>query len=172
MPVNRFLFLDLDGVVNSARYFADLKARMEAHKTTCGDKEERLRHQVDPDATFHLSEIVRRSGAKIVISSSWRLVQTLDAIKTALRDRGFEYASSVIGKTPYSAVGDSTNRRGIEIQNWLVAEENLSDEPRRIVILDDDRDMGPLLPHLVKTTWQDGLLAEHVPAALKILGVE
>jgi len=31
-------------------------------------------------------------------------------------------------------------------------------------------DMGPLLPYLVHTTWQHGLLDEHVPRALKILG--
>jgi len=30
--------------------------------------------------------------------------------------------------------------------------------------------MGPLLPWLVHTTWQHGLLDEHVPLALKILG--
>jgi len=170
--VNRFLFLDMDGVVNSARYFAALQAKMEAHKTTYGDKDERLRYQVDPEAAAHLNDIVRRSQCKIVISSSWRLVHTVGAIRRALHRRGFAYASSIIGKTPYSAVGDSSNRRGIEIQSWLDAEENISDEPRSIVILDDARDFGPLLPRLVKTSWQDGLLAEHVPLVLKILGVE
>ena len=78
-------------------------------------------------------------------------------------------ADEVIGKTGYSRVGDSTNRRGIEIGNWLHDKWVRENEPCRFVILDDSSDMGPLRTNLVRTTWDEGLLPEHIEPALKIL---
>jgi hypothetical protein len=39
----------------------------------------------------------------------------------------------------------------------------------RFVILDKEADMGDLSPRLVKTTWNDGLLDEHVDRAIAML---
>jgi hypothetical protein len=174
--VNRLVFLDFDGVLNSHRFFFGPGA---VKRPDNADRDEKLRLSLDPAAIAHLNTIIERSGAKIVISSSWRLAHSVGTLRRALHQRGFRYADSVVGKTPYSPVGDSTNRRGIEIQTWINTDggagwmtgDHGAFDPT-IVILDDDRDMGPLLPRLVKTSWETGLLAEHVPMALQLLGVE
>lgn len=165
-----FLALDIDGVLNSRQF---LERTKESRSNVKAD--ERLRHMLDPDAIVHLNAIMAQTGAKIVISSSWRLVHTIGGIKRALRDCGFEYATRVIDKTPYSPHGDHTNRRGIEIQAWLkrrwgVPPEHPYPPPKLLLaILDDDSDLGHLLPHLVRTTYEHGLTHEHVAPVVKLI---
>lgn len=154
-----YLFLDIDGVVNSHEFFFGPSA--------CGTLErdgQPLSAQIDPRAIAHLNAIINATQAEVVISSSWRQVHSVGTIARALRDKGF--TGKVIGKTGYRADGDSSDRRGLEILDWLKAQQVMS---KRWVILDDSADMGVLLPCLVRTTWNDGLLAEHVAPAIKIL---
>ncbi len=154
--MNHYLFLDIDGVCNSHRYFFG--------GDKPGDRERNVFNMIDPSTIPYLHAICDPVQAQVVITSSIRLACPMGQIKRAFRDHGL--LAQIIDKTGYSAVGDHTNRRGIEIQNWLDAK---ACAPCRFVILDDSADMGPLLPHLVRTTWNDGLLAEHVAPALKIL---
>jgi hypothetical protein len=61
---------------------------------------------------------------------------------------------------------DGTRRcRGNEIQAWLDAVPVV----KTFAILDDDSDMGHLLPFLVRTSGQTGLQPEHVEQAIKLL---
>jgi len=159
--MNYFLFLDIDGVLNSAEFFYGPLAKQERKS------DRSLEHMLDPTAVGYLNTIVDATGAKVVISSSWRQVHRPSVIREALKKRGF--TGDVIGRTGYRSDGDSGTRRGLEIQDWLDIEENMTDEPRRFVILDDSSDMGPLLPYLVRTTWERGLCIEHVPLAIGIL---
>lgn len=133
--MNRYLFLDIDGVLNSHQFFySDL-----AQKERLMDRS--IEHQLDPAAIGHLNAIIQATDAQIVISSSWRIVRTVSVIKHALHNRGLE-GDKVIGKTGYRSDGDSSNRRGLEIQDWL--NEKAGDAPHRFVILDDSSDMGEL----------------------------
>lgn len=157
--MNYYLFLDIDGVCNSHRYFFG--------GDRPGDRERNVFNMIDPSTIPHLNAICDPLGVKVVISSSIRLAYPMGQIRRALRDHGLR--ADVVGKTGYSSVGDSTNRRGIEIGNWMHDKWLSDNEPCRFVILDDAADMGPLLPNLVQTTWGDGLLAEHVEPALRIL---
>ncbi len=98
----------------------------------------------------------------VVVSSSWRIVFPLTAIAEALGSHGF--TGRIVGAT-----GTGRHRmacRGLEIQAWLESDRSLQD---KFCILDDDSDMGPMMPFLVKTTWEDGLLDEHVDLVLKLL---
>lgn len=151
------LFLDIDGVCNSHRYFFG--------GDRPGDRERNVFNMIDPSTIPHLNAICDPFGVKVVISSSIRLAYRMGEIRRAFRDHGLH--ADIVGKTGYSCVGDSTNRRGIEIGEWLQA--RYPQHTSRFVILDDSSDMGDLLPYLVRTTWGDGLLAEHVEPALKIL---
>jgi len=162
-----FLFLDMDGVMTSSDYMFGPR-RPAAEDGDCRSPYA----MIDPATIPRLNAIVEPTGARVVITSSWRLVHKIGIIANALMRHGF--TGKVVGKTGYSVAGDSRTRRGIEIQDWLdkhAGREQLGEHAvtRRIVILDDDRDMGPLLPWLVQTTWQSGLLDDHVPLALKIL---
>ena len=160
----KVIFLDFDGVLNSARYFYG-PDRVSAENLTQLWK---CIHMLDPATAPLLNAITDASGARLVISSSWRLAYPLGIIDKAMKHRGF--TGQVIGKTGYRSDGDSTSRRGLEIQDWMDQHHEAGWEPiEAFVILDDSADMGPLLPKLVRTTWEEGLLAEHVEPALRIL---
>lgn len=144
----RVVFLDLDGVLNNHGYLL-------AHSKDGWDP-----NGLDPKNIKQLNELLNWTGAKVVISSTWRLFHTLPHIETLLTAEGFE--GEVIGKTP-----DLRGRpRGEEIQAWL---ETTDVDVERFVILDDDSDMGALMPHLVRTSFSVGLTAAEVDAAAKVL---
>jgi HAD domain in Swiss Army Knife RNA repair proteins len=157
--LNTFLFLDIDGVLNSHEFFY-------AEHGPRGTTDRSLHRMIDPRAVLHLNAIIEASRALVVVSSSWRQVHAVTRIKNALMHHGF--VGEIIGRTGYRSDGDSSNRRGFEIQDWLDAN---AQDPYRFVILDDSADMGTLLPKLVRTTWERGLLAEHVAQALKLLEI-
>lgn len=152
----KVVFLDVDGVLNSAAYlYAAERAWPE------GTPFEGNQHlELDPPAVARLNRIVRESGAKVVISSSWRFGNTPAEMQEILRRRGFE--GEVVGDTPRDGHGAV---RGLEIQAWLDGHPGVES----FVILDDDSDMAHLAPRHVRTRFSDGLLDEHVDAALAAL---
>jgi hypothetical protein len=114
----------------------------------------------DRDCVQVLNDIVAKSGAAVVVSSSWRYGKTVAEMQRALEDYGF--AGRVIDKTPTYARGYS---RGEEIAAWL--NEHPVDG---FVILDDHGDMGALRGHLVQINAALGLRPSDVELALKKLG--
>ena len=167
----RVVFLDFDGVLNSLAY---IKARGRA--SVPGDPA----HSIDPAAIAYLNEIVQRSGAVVVISSSWREMMPLDGLRQLLARRGF--VGMIVGKTPSlssmpripSAAGkliappegvDIAFERGHEIQAWI----DVHGPVESFVILDDHNDMVHLMSRLVQTHYDDGLQARHIPRALSLL---
>jgi|SRR5882672_1174153 len=158
--MKRYLFLDMDDVLTSSDYMFGPRRPIPQ-----GDDFRSPYEMIDPETIPRLNAIVEPTGALVVISSSWRQVHPLGFIANAMVRHGFK--GTVVGKTGYRSDGDSGTRRGLEIQDWLDRASPVA-QPR-FVILDDDSDMGPLAPRLVKTTWQRGLLDEHVSLALKIL---
>lgn len=135
------------------------------------------KHCADPDCVRRLNEITDRSGAKIVVSSSWRddprIVEVL---------RGWGVEGEIIGITPRieSIIRGASvlymPTRGEEIAAWINRhwEENglFSADGRLLdpfVILDDDSDMGELGFALVHTEFEIGLTDSHVQDALVML---
>lgn len=154
---DRVVFLDIDGVLNSHAFFKAGSGRPPAT-----DTDEQARRMIDPAAVEHLNALVEKSGASLVISSSWRRIYSLGAIGRALRANGFEHPRAIIGATP--PLGGP---RGHEIQAWI---DSAGKPLPTFVILDDDSDMEHLADRLVQTHYTSGLLAEHVDAALRLLG--
>lgn len=142
----KILFLDIDGVLNSARWLHD-----KPRKTWPFE-------HIDPAAVQLLNRIVEQTGCKIVISSSWRVLTPFRSLGMVLACRGFEFASHIIDQTPRHGF----DNRGMEIQAWL----NTRFDVAQFVIVDDDSDMAHLMPHLVKTSWQTGMDGIH---ALEII---
>jgi hypothetical protein len=149
----KLLFLDIDGVLNSIAYF---RRRDPITAQKCRD--------IDPDAVMLLNEVIERTGCSVVLSSTWRLFG-LDAVRETLAERGF--TGTLIGATPVLS-DNNPNRRGREILSWL----KTSGERATVAIVDDDTDMGPLLPRLVKTSTVDGLQRGHVEELVRLLGEE
>lgn len=153
-PSMKIIFLDIDGVLNSANW-------MLREQESGRDPQWSLFNNFDLEAIAVLNEVVEKTQAKVVISSSWRIIHPLEHIVALLKKHDFK--GEVIGKTPSRT--EIHHKRGNEIQEWLDAHP----EAQQFVIIDDDSDMEHLMPKLVQTTWQDGLKAHHTPKILEQL---
>jgi len=169
------LFLDIDGVLNSEAFLRTLDAQHRAlgHHERC--KCFRLEKQLDHNAVARLNRLVAVTGAKIVISSSWRCLLDPPELHRILVEHGL--VAEIIGETPdgpndpelQAALGDYDRIfRGHEIDAWL--KKHL--EVERFVILDDGGDMAMHKNRLVQTDYQEGLLDEHVELAIRVMSWE
>jgi hypothetical protein len=145
-PALRVIFLDIDGVLNTLGFLQGLPAPDFAK-------------MIDARAVARLNRLIHRSRAKVVISSSWRCHLPVTEIDQILRAHGFE--GDIVGVTPRLPPN-----RGGEIRAWI---DSCPEVPSAIVILDDFEEMADLSPCLVRTSFEEGLLEEHVEAALHIL---
>lgn len=157
----KIIFLDIDGVLNSRDYntmrpLSDESEYLERNWTA----------MIDPAAVARLNRLIAESGAKVVISSSWRYAFKLDEIRTILAARGF--IGEIIDETPHY---EDYKCRGDEIAAWLnywVAEGVMA-----YVILDDTADMRPSQQsRFVNTKWAVGLQDEDVDRAIDILAAQ
>lgn len=121
------VFLDIDGVLRT-------------HESDCfwsqklGEPIPELhKRHFSPDALENLNYITLLTGAKIVVTSTWRLFYTLTELKSLFRSRGFR--GDIIGIT------GSCDTRGEEIVEWLnehridnfvVIDDNIKDIVNRI----------------------------------------
>jgi HAD domain in Swiss Army Knife RNA repair proteins len=147
----KLLFLDFDGVLNSAQ-FAHLQ-----HRAWMKDKSNSrpYRDEFCPISCSNLLWIIERvPDLKIVISSSWRLGRSLHELKTILEDQGIPQ-DLVIDKTPHLVQANESVPRGFEIQKWLDDHKELDVE--KFCIIDDDSDMEHLSIFHVKTDFRTGL---------------
>lgn len=159
----RVIFLDIDGVLN----------------TNGADGESRPFVSFDDAAVGKLREIVDRSGASIVLSTSWRKhLQYLNyvfgkyGLLGAVSPRsGPERPLSSDMRTPVFA---DTGRRDLEILQWLKLYEGKLGVESWVVLDDMDLLAFPetkprLEGHFVRTRHDVGLTSDDVERALKLL---
>ena len=119
--ITPIVFLDIDGVLNHGNEKDRIKTKS---GVVCGE------------SIKILNELCLRTGAKIVISSTWRK----DDIppEDSLRSAGL--TAEVVGHTPVL-----NSCRGLEIEQWLKDNESVTGSKyydfSNYVILDDDSDM-------------------------------
>ena len=142
-PMNKILFLDIDGVLNSLAF-------LETQDTAA---------TMDPVAVERLNRIVDATQCKIVVSSSWRCGVKFSHLVGILRNFGVR--GEIIDKTPELDIVQFS--RGDEINTWL----RLHSEVTHFVILDDNTD--PQMRNLVETHFKTGLTDEHVEQAIRML---
>ncbi len=154
------IFLDVDGVLNT-NYTQETVYGF----TFVADSKLEL-----------LKQLIDLTGAKVVLSSTWREgwadmdagQDTRDVrLFVALRDKLKEYGIDLLGYTPVTDRG--MQNRGAEIDMWL---KDWKGEPiESMVILDDldGRYLRPWSRKLVRTSMVTGLIQKHVDAAVKIL---
>lgn len=137
-------FLDIDGVLNSNEFFIQNPSGL----------------GLDPKRIQLLNKLLEETNASVVISSSWRIRYSIHSLQKMFEEVGFKYSERIIGATS----SETTGKRGDEIDLWL----------RQIhvdafVILDDDDDMSIVQDMLVQTSFETGLLEEHVEKAKRII---
>lgn len=150
----KVIFTDVDGVLNEDATPTRTKSRVIF---------------IDEEKLLRLKRIVDTTGAKIVLSSSWRYDREdprYNADFLELQEAFHKVGLAFYSFAPVDAIGI---RRGMEIQAWL----GLHPEVDNYIILDDelfDFEERGLLPRLVKTEFGDGgLTEEHVREAIALL---
>lgn len=143
------IFLDIDGVLNCASYMRQTRGQ-----GVVG---------IDPYRVLLLHRILEATGAKVVVSSSWRLnEESLKEVKHAVNPFYLDY-------TPQIYLRGLTVPRGAEISTWLYNHPEVT----AYAVLDDERDAG--FGHgenFFKTDWNgDGLNEEIVQKVIEHLKV-
>lgn len=130
-------------------------------------------HKIDPDAVVLLNEVLTRTNARVVISSTWRLNRAVFEtrgglyaclIRAGVRERTPDNHYTFFDVTPHVPAGS----RASEIKRWLHSYESLVD---RYAVVDDDADLSAL--DQSKVVWTDqetGIMRETVEALVRILG--
>ena len=170
--MKKVIFLDIDGVFNSSRTLYESIS-------------------LEDDLILNLKEIVNKTKAKIILSSSWRLSTEAVAM---LIDKLDKFGLAISGMT-YDGVDldwlekyefDTTKKyldtkfdydenkqikfthdRGAEIFKWLHDHDDCT-----YVILDDEtEDIKPYFNEsvIVKTSYKTGLTKEDIKKAIQIL---
>ncbi len=154
----KVIFLDYDGVINRIdppRYHTP--TRMVGEIMT----------MAEPELVYRLNLIVDRTGAEIVLSSSWRHFPDW---REALKASGV--VKPLLDRTPRRAdhrkygVAEDELCRGHAIQDWLDEHPDVT----RYAIIDDSADMLPTqFPNFFKTDTADGLTQQIADAVEKHL---
>lgn len=166
--MNKYIFLDFDGVLNS--YRSDV-----IHHGLQNNPEKQIfmwdytNPKWDPIAVGLLLRLVMETGAKIVVSSSWRQRNTLDQIHVAFWTYFWDTNGTIIGVTPSLP----NKRRGREIDEWLEAHHPSKIDVKteyKYVILDDAAPIDFLEGQpLVQTDPSVGLSYDNLTDAIRIL---
>lgn len=165
----RVLFLDFDGVLNSyqSAHFWHSRRDQEQWENNMyrdwgGTLKEYIAMEFCPIAFSNLEELCRRvPDLKIVVSSTWRLGETVETLRDILKP------SKLIGDRIIGVTESFSNVRGNEIQKWL----DEHPEVTNYVILDDDSDMlESQRDHFVHTSEIHGFMFGDMLHACRILG--
>jgi len=164
----KIIFLDIDGVI----------ATLDYTKNGIWD--------LNPKCQKLLGEILEKTGAKIVLSSSWRK-NNLEETKDYMKSKGFWFVDEIVGITIRAYHYLDKNKkihlsipRGVEIKQWIdthVHSENGKNWKKKkigkdynYVILDDDSDMLlEQVNYFIKVDGIKGLSEEDTLKAINIL---
>ena len=148
-----YLFLDIDGVLNTGQYSNYLVDNGLCETDTDG-------YLFDPEAVKNLEYIIEETDAKIIITSTWRLDGNMQAL---WYNRNL--VGEVIGVTPtiqkekgIGIIKIWYGHKGMEVEEWLSANATA---PYKYAILDDEDDyLENQSDHLILTDPMTGITKE------------
>lgn len=160
--MKNYLFLDIDGVLNTGRYSDYLIENGLCETDADG-------YLFDPEAVQNLEHIIDATDAKIIITSTWRFDSDMQAL---WHNRNL--AGDVIDVTPTiqkeKAIGKVKiwyGHRGMEVDKWL---QDNATVPYKYAILDDEDDYLPSQSnHLVLTDPMTGITKEVADKVISLL---
>lgn len=167
----KIIFLDLDGVLNTANYYDRLQHE---HLPT----EDIFGTLFDPKAVEQLSHIIDSTNAKIVISSSWRYsgIANMRAMWKARQLPGEiyditslfvadDYIREHMEEENFDFYEAMTSVREMEISAWLQEHPEVTN----YVILDDLDSFRQHEAHLVKINPKTGIANDDTERVITIL---
>jgi hypothetical protein len=171
--MDKFIFLDFDGVLNTERYQVQLRAEGKPGMDGYG-------HIFDPSAVENLKMILDTvPDARIVVESSWKL-EGLDRLRRMWKER--KLPRVLFGATPDLFHEDLLEMnlsdpmsfsmmeamgKGGEIRTWL---KKNADTECRYVILDDIPEFtGELAEHHILIDPWPGITEQDAIAAIELL---
>lgn len=160
------IFLDIDGVMNAGHlsYKRGCFLLRPPDWTPGLTPEGKRQVGMDPWNVAHMNTLVAMTGARVVLSSDWRLeARGTEGVRCecVFTQENLNRAGATFqlhDATPWIPGED----RGLEIAAWLAHNPDVD----RCTILDDRDDMRPVAFHLVQTNPRMGMEAKHVEAAL------
>ena len=174
--IDKIIFLDVDGVLNSDEFSRWCVAHKEFMK-------EGGHHHISPWLVEKVIKICDETGASIVMSSSWRLWSVDQTLKNLASKRDLRpVLDRLVGITPRT----DERYRGAEIKYFLDCCKNnyfytksgeqlsngkytFSKNPKYVIIDDDDDMLDEQLPFFVHTDFLVGITDDDVKEAIKIL---
>lgn len=167
--VNKIVFLDMDGVLNSRDWN---RRRPSVDKTSWLKR--CWQYDIDPVCAKLLHDLLIDTDAHVVISSTWRILNTYEQVAGYIKDVIPEFESErVIGATVKNLPAEYRDNlikrvgRGDEVNYWM--EQN--DFTGNYVIFDDDSDFHEDQP-FVWVSHDFGLKAAHCETARQYLNGE
>lgn len=159
-----YLFLDIDGVLNSERtLFAYKKFTLATHAKVNNTLDTKFEPLFDPISVKLLQSAQQLCNFKIVISSSWRIILSVQEFHLLFDRYNWDTRDIIVGKT-----GNCNNIRGQQIENWLNDHASM---PYNYVIIDDSDDMLPKqMSNFVKTDISNGMSFDNYRKIIQIFG--
>lgn len=166
------IFLDFDGVLNTEKYYCELKSK----GLPSDDKYGQL---FDPEAVANLRKIIDATDARIVVSSSWRYMG-LNVLQRMWYDR--DLPGRIVDITPLHLLDDKLRDtdltqvdmlslcRGNEIKWYFDEVIDANSDSRRFVIFDDLKEVLPeLQDHFVRIDPIVGITEMDVERAIEVV---
>lgn len=153
------VMLDIDGVLVTQRSMLAARELGKLAKSTST----KAREAFDEQAVAVFNRFIERTKAKVVVSSAWRLGETIKSMQKILYRNGVK--CKVIGLTGT----DPKRIRGLEIWTWLLDHRKKWSD--YLVIDDDCADIDGYIPekkfiHVANGLMGEGLTAGHLKGFL------
>ena len=168
--MEKYLFLDFDGVLNTSRY-----AKLLRNEGI--DPFDEFGAMFDPETIVNLKSIIEQTNCKIVLSTSWRN-EGLLRMRSLWKDRNLP--GEIFSMTPIllsTTYQDSQNgemfcipelnAKALEINAWL--QQYTTNSFNYVIIDDENVYFQNQQKHLVLTNEYDGLTAQKAKNAIDIL---
>ncbi len=165
--MKKYIFLDIDGVLTTISESMDTDNLL-YWKDNSWAKNLNVHYPFNEDCVKILNDILKETGAEIILSSDWRKHRTLEQLDIIFKNNGVIKSPIDITPNYRNNYSNFEYARSVEIVHYIA--ENTIDI-NNIVVL-DDLNLEMLFPPKLRTRFiktYDGLLGEYKSKILDLL---
>ena len=157
--MEKYLFLDFDGVLNTGKYARQMKREGI-------DPFDEFGAMFDPEAIANLKHIVELTGCKIILSSTWRN-EGIMRMRELWKERGLP--GEIFSMTPILLSNSFQDAMTGEMMGFPLREAKALEINRYVILDDEDYFFPKQQEHLVLTDDKEGLTDRKAHHAIWIL---